>query len=196
MLVDIVFGSKAVWRALVVLAQAPGQGVTKEEIKEITKLGGNAIFRSMEILLHNSIVDYEKSGNKTYYRMNMANKYARMAAEIIQSERKDLNNMSPKIAMILREYVRQATDSVEISAIYVFGSIVKSSYRADSDVDMAIITEKELSAKERILLEKIGERAEIRFGREIQPHFFTEIEFEKTTGGVVEQVKRDGIRLV
>lgn len=125
----------------------------------------------------------------------MANKYARLAAEMIQNERKDLNNMSLKIAMILREYVRQAADSANIAAIYVFGSIVKGSYRPDSDVDIAIITTKEISANERVMLEKIGAGIENRFGREIQAHFFTEKEFEKSQGGVVEQIKRDGIRL-
>ncbi len=196
MLVDIVLGSKAVWRILSVLAEAPGQGITKEEIKKITKLGGNSLFRSVEVLLRNDMIVYEKAGKKTYYRMNMANKYSRFASEIISNERRDLNNMNLKIVTILREYVRQAMDSVEIKAMYVFGSIVKGSYREDSDVDIAIISENELSAKERILLEKIGEKIERRFSREIQAHFFTEKEFKKSEGGVVEQIKRDGIRLI
>lgn len=196
MLVDIVLGSKAVWRVLSVLAEAPGQGITKEEIKKITKLGGNSIFDSVAVLLKNDMILSGKAGKKTFYRMNMSNKYSRLVSEIIQNERRDLNNMRLKIVTILREYVRQMLDSIDVVAVYVFGSTVKSSYREDSDIDIAIITEKDISAKERIMLEKIGERVEKRFGREIQPHFFTEKEFKKSEGGVVEQIKRDGIKLI
>ncbi len=142
------------------------------------------------------MISYEKAGKKTYYRMNMANKYSRLASEIISNERRDLNNISLKIVTILREYVRQIIASIDVKEMYVFGSIVKGSYREDSDVDIAIISEEELSAKERILLEKIGEKIEKRFGREIQAHFFTEKEFKNSEGGVVEQIKRDGIMLV
>lgn len=196
MLVDIVLGSKAVWRVLSVLAEAPGQGITKEEIKKITRLGGNSIFDSVNILLKTDMIVSGKAGKKTFYKMNMSNKYSRLAAEIMQNERKDLNNMNLKIVTILREYVRQTLDSIDIVAVYVFGSMVKGSYREDSDIDIAIITEKDISAKERITLEKIGEKIEKRFGREIQPHFFTETEFGKSEGGVAEQVKRDGIKLI
>lgn len=196
MLVDIVLGSKAVWRVLSVLAEAPGQGITKEEIKKITKLGGNSIFDSVAVLLKSDMIAFEKAGKKTFYRMNMSNKYSRLAAEIIQNERKDLNNMSLKIVTILREYVRQIYDSIDVVAVYVFGSMVKNSYREDSDIDIAIITEKDISAKDRIMLEKTGERVEKRFGREMQPHFFTNKEFRKSESGVAEQIKRDGIRLI
>lgn len=195
MLVDIVLGSKAVWRVLTVLAEAPGQGITKEEIRKTTKLGGNSIFDSIIVLLKNDMILSEKAGKKTFYKMNMSNKYSRLVSEIIQNERRDLNNMSLKIAIIIREYVRQIFEMIDVSSVYVFGSIVKGSYREDSDIDIAIITKKDISAKERIMLEKIGERVEKRFGREIQPHFFTEKEF-KGEGGVVEQIKRDGIKLI
>ncbi|MFZ3077993.1 MAG: nucleotidyltransferase domain-containing protein [Candidatus Aenigmatarchaeota archaeon] len=196
MLVDIVLGSKAVWRVLSVLAEAPGQGITKEEIKKTTKLGGNSIFESIKILLKSDMVASGKAGKKTFYRMNMSNKYSRLVSEIIQNERRDLNNMNLKIVTILREYVRQIYDSMDIAAVYVFGSMVKNSYREDSDIDIAIITEKDISAKDRIALEKIGEGIEKRFGREMQPHFFTEKEFRKSEGGIAEQVKRDGITLI
>lgn len=196
MLVDIVLGSKAVWRILSVLAEAPGEGVTKEEIKKITKLGGNSIFNSIQILLKNNMIASAKYGKKTFYRMNMNNKYSHLASEIIHNERADNNNINQRIITILREYTRQVIDSIEIKAIYVFGSIVKSSYRENSDIDIAIITEEDISVKERILLEKIGEKIEKRFGREIQPHFFTDTEFRKSEGGVIEQIKRDGIKLI
>lgn len=196
MLVDIVLGSKAAWRILTVLAEAPGQGVTKEEIRKITKLGGNSLFRSMNILLQNNLVSASKFGKRSYYRLNLSNKYARQIAEIADLEKQDTNNINPRILIILREYARQVFGLAGLDGMYVFGSVVKSSYREDSDVDIAIITEKGISTKERIGIEKNGERIEKRFGREIQAHFFTREEFGKSRTSLVEQVHRDGIRLL
>ena len=62
MLIDIILGSKAVWRVLIVLADAPGQGVTKDEIKKITKLGGNSLFNSINLMLMGYSVIMARTG--------------------------------------------------------------------------------------------------------------------------------------
>lgn len=196
MLVDIVFGSKAVWRIFSVLAEAPGQGITKDEIRKITKLGGNSLFKSVNMLLQNNLILISKFGKKSYYKLNLNNKYTKQVIEIINLEKQDTNNINSKILIILREYARQIFSLIDLSEMYVFGSIVKNSYRENSDVDIAIVIEKQISTKERIEIEKINEKIEKRFGREIQSHFFTKEEFAKSKTSLVEQVHRDGVRLI
>jgi len=195
MLVDIVMGSKAVWRILAVLAESPGQGITKEEIKKVTKLGGNSLFRSLRILVKNNIVNSRKFGKRTYYSMNLVNDYSKQINEIVNLERKEMNNMNQGIVVVLREYVRKIIDVIDAEGIYVFGSIVKSSYTKESDIDIAIITEKRPSTKKIIIVEKIAELLKKRFGREIQTHFFTKDEFNQKNK-LAEQVQRDGIKLI
>lgn len=196
MLVDIVLGSKAVWRIFSVVAESPGQGVTKDEIRKITKLGGNSLFKSMSLLLHNGLILSVKYGKRTYYKLNLNDKYVKQIIEIIKLEKHDTNNLNPNILIILREYVRQIFSLIDLKETYVFGSVVKSSYREESDIDIAIITEKEISTKERIGIEKVNENIEKRFGREIQAHFFTKDEFAKSKTSLVEQIHRDGIKLI
>lgn len=195
MLVDIVLGNKAVWRVLSILAEAPGQGITKEEIKKITKLGGNSLFRSLKILTKNNLVNIKKFGKRNYYGIDLTNKYSKQLIEIISLERKEMNNMNQKIAIILREYLRKIIDLIDVESVYVFGSIVKNSYDEKSDIDIAIITEVSLSTKQKIDLEKINEQIEKRFGREIQIHFFRKEEFN-AKNKLAEQVQRDGIKLI
>ena len=50
MLLDICLGSKAVWRILLVLADLPGRGVTREEIRKFTKLGSKSLTDSLKTL--------------------------------------------------------------------------------------------------------------------------------------------------
>ena len=196
MLTDIVLGSKAVWRILGVLADAPGQGITKEEIRKITKLGGNSLFKSVNLILHNNLILSDKHGKRRYYKLNLNNKYVKHIIEIINLEKQDTNNLNPKILIILKEYIRQIFGLINLGGAYVFGSVVKSSYSEKSDIDVAVITKKEISARERIDIEKISENVEKRFGREIQTHFFSENEFAKSKTSLVEQIHRDGIKLI
>ena len=195
MLVDIVLGSKAEWWIIVVLAESPGQGFTKEDIKTITSLSGNSLFNSLNVLVKNDIVNVKKKGKRSYYNLNLANSYSKKIVEIADLERRELNAMDIKITIMLREYVRKIVDLIEVKNIYIFGSIVKNSYNEKSDIDIAIIVNSKLSIKERVELEKVGESIEKRFGREIQQHIFTIEEFEGKNK-LIEQIHRDGIKLI
>lgn len=195
MLIDIVLGSKAVWRILLVLSEAPGQGITKEEIRKITKLGGNSLFKSINLLTKNNIINYKKFGKRTYYYLNLNNKYSKNIVEIINLEKKENNNMDQKILIILRELIRKIIDLIDVENIYVFGSIVKHSYSEKSDIDLALIIGKELSVKEKVELEKIKEGIEKRFKRKIETHVFKKGEFNYKNK-LAEQVQRDGVMLI
>lgn len=195
MLIDIVFGSKSAFRILSVLAEAPGQGFTKEEIKKIVRLGGSPLFRTINLLLKNGIITRNKVGKRNYYKLNLANKYSKPIIELLQMEKFDMNNMNPSIMLILREYVRQIVEIDNLKNVYVFGSMVKNSYGEDSDIDIAIITDGEIGIKDRIMIERISKRINERFKKIIQPHLFTEREFNSNEG-LSEQVHREGIKLV
>lgn len=195
MLVDLVFGSKATWRVLATLGQSPGQGIMREEIKKLTKLGGNSIFRTMNLLLKNNIINAKKVGKRTYYSLNLNNKYSQLAVQIISEENKELNNLPFEYLIILREYVRQIIELIDVGEIYVFGSIVKGSFNKNSDIDFAIILDKEINVKEKIEIEKISERVEKRFGRDIETHYFNRKEFN-LKNKLAEQIYRDGIKLI
>ena len=150
----------------------------------------------MNVLLLNNLILANKFGKKSYYKLNLNNKYILSIVNIVSLERQETNNINPRILIILREFVRQMSGAIEFCEMYVFGSVVKNSYREDSDVDIAIITKKALSTKEIVEIEKISEGLEKRFGREIQSHFFTKDEFAKSKTALVEQVHRDGIKLI
>jgi len=199
MLLDICFGNKSAWRILVLVSEAPGRGVSRQEIKKFTKLGDNALVKTLSDLELFRIVLKEKTGKKTYYKINKTNEYALEAVKLCELERKDSNNFNFRLGIIVREFARQLIDLIEIKQLFVFGSTVKEQYREDSDIDIAIITEKRLETKNELLITEIIGRLEKRFKREIQPHYFTEEEFEikrKKDNALVEEIVRDGIRII
>ncbi|RLG15069.1 MAG: hypothetical protein DRN71_02260 [Candidatus Nanohalarchaeota archaeon] len=196
MLVDIVLGSKSAFRILSVLTKDPEYGYTKEEIKKATKLGGNSIFRTMNILEKNNIITGQKSGRKTQYKINLCNEYSHFITGICQKERDDLNNIDHQTATILREYIRQLSDAVDIDSIYVFGSTVKHNDSKNSDLDIALIFISEPDNDSMMRIKDVTTKIEKRFKKDIDEHIFKKDDFAKMNIPYAEAVHRDGIRLI
>jgi len=196
MLLDIVFGSKAVWRILILLAENPGSALTRQEIRKFTKLGNKAISLSLNNLTINQILTEHKDGKKKYYKLNLTNEFTRDILNLCKNENKNLNNLSYSFSLILREFTRQTIALINVKNIFLFGSVAKRTFRAESDIDIAIITDNEVKMKEKLLITEIIDNLENRFKKTIQPHYFTTTEFKKGKNKVIDEIKRDGIGLV
>lgn len=196
MLLDIVLGSKSAFRILSVLTKHPGRGYTKEDIKKATKLGGNSIFRTINTLEKNNIIKGQKSGRKTYYKINLTNEYVPLITEICKLEREHLNNMDPEITTILREYIRQLTDAIDIDSVYIFGSTARHNYSENSDLDIALVFKNNPDDNSMMKIKDITQKIENRFKKDIDEHIFRKDEFAKMNIPYAEAVHRDGIRLI
>lgn len=198
MLLDVCLGSKAAWRILILLGESPGRGITKPEISRHTKLGGNALFLTINSLEKFGLITKEKTGKKTYYKINKANPYSQDIISLVSRERQDLNSLNPEISIPVREFGRQVLH-LDIYQIYLFGSTVKGQYKEGSDIDLAIVLESEPGTKARMHIEEASGSLAKRFKREVQIHYFTKEQFEagrKKGNPLVEEIIRDGIKLL
>ena len=199
MLLDICLGSKAIWRILIVLSDLPGRGITREEIRKFTKLGSKSVTDSLKTLKEFDIIKAVKESKITYYKLNLANQFITQIIELCRLEKENLNNLNFEISIILREFVRMCLDIIEPKKIILFGSIVKTRYKEDSDIDIFILTKEKLKVNEDLMLEHAAERIEKRFKRNIQIHSFSEQEFEKLKKSknlLIHEIIRDGINII
>ena len=199
MLLDICLGSKAIWRILIVLSDLPGRGITREEIRKFTKLGSKSVTDSLKTLKEFDIIKAVKESKITYYKLNLTNQFTTQIIELCRLEKENLNNLNFEISIILREFVRMCLDIIEPKKIILFGSIVKTRYKEDSDIDIFILTKEKLKVNEDLMLEHAAERIEKRFKRNIQIHSFSEQEFEKLKKSknlLIHEIIRDGINII
>ncbi|MDI6721857.1 MAG: nucleotidyltransferase domain-containing protein [Candidatus Aenigmarchaeota archaeon] len=70
--------------------------------------------------------------------------------------------------------------------VILFGSVARGDYRLDSDVDIAIITDRE-DVRERA--EKIADRILFEYGKVVSLKFFTSEEFESGSA-LVNEIKK------
>lgn len=198
MLLDICLGTKTAWKILFVLAEAPGKAISRKEIQRLTKLGNKVLTKFLLVLEKFDIIIVNKIGKRYYYKLNLSNPFVEPILELIRLEKRKLNNPDFIILNILREFVYELTNInlTNLKEVILFGSYAKRIHHKESDIDVAVIL-KERNVNDELLITDIIDKLKKRFGKEIQPHYYTEKEFkELKKDRLVQEIVRDGIKLL
>lgn len=100
-----------------------------------------------------------------------------------------------KVKNIVRQFAKKLKENnYFFSEIYLFGSYAKGNYNKDSDIDVAVISDKlkRNYDKNRFLLWKIRMGVDVK----IEPHGFTKAEFKNNCSPIVYEIKKTGIKIV
>jgi predicted nucleotidyltransferase len=193
MLIEPILGYKSSWRILELLLETPRKLVSRKDLFQHTMLGNAPLSQGLKRLVMAGILVKEKKGKKEMYYINEANEYSRLIAEIWKCERKSVRNLDYDIKSITAEFVRMALDSEDITEIILFGSWAKGTASVRSDIDIAVVFEKDKRGE--VELTRITHHLEKRWDKEIQVHCFTKKSFRaKTT--LVKEIKDEGIWLI
>ncbi len=198
MLLDICFGSKSVWRVLMLYGESPGSGFTRQELREHTKLGNKALSFALKRLVTFGILSKNKdSFPLAVYKLNLGNKYSGDILKMIKSEKNELNSLPYGFGLIAREFSRRIIDIIDVKNIYLFGSVAKRTYREDSDMDFAVVLDKK-NAKSDMLISKIAEELSRKFKRKIQYFILTEEQIKDSgkRSKLTEEILKDGIKII
>lgn len=196
MLLDVCWGMRSTWKALFVLAEAPGKAVSRKEIHALTGMGNKMIDKSLLILEKFKVITITRIGKRKYYKLNMNNPFTNDLLRLVSLEKERAESLGFEMVNILREIVYGITNiNLEnITKIILFGSYAKRIHREKSDIDLAVVV-KERRPKEELSVTNLVDGLEKRFKKEIQIHYFTEKEFEKKSR-LAEEIKKDGVVLV
>lgn len=199
MLLDVCLGSRSAWKILSVLAEAPGKAVNRKDIQMLTRLGNKVLTKFLIVLEKFDIVIVNKIGKTYNYKLNFSNPFTEQILNLIRLEKKELNNPDFIVLNILREFVYELTNVnlINLKKVILFGSYAKRTYHKESDIDAAVVL-KERNAGDELLITEVIDKLKKRFKKEIQPHYYTENEFEvlKRKDKLVQEIVRDGIELL
>ena len=198
MLLDVCFGTKSAWKILLVLAEAPGKSVSRKEIQKLTKLGNKVLTKFIVLLEKFDIIFTNKIGKTYNYKLNLANPFVEQILNLIELEKRKLNKPDFIILNILRGFVYELTNInlANLKKVILFGSYAKRTSYKNSDIDVAIIL-KEKSVNDELLITAVIDKIQKRFKKEIQPHYYTEKEFENLRRTrLVQEIIKDGILLL
>ncbi len=103
--------------------------------------------------------------------------------------------MKNEIKKIVKRYAAKLRkENFPFLEIYLFGSYSKNIAREDSDIDIAVVSDKiNLNGgKNRLRLWSMKRQVDIR----IEPHGFTPKEFDNWNNPLVYEIRTTGIRIV
>ncbi len=197
MLLDVCLGTRTSWKILFVLSEAPGKGITRKEIKSLTKIGNKVLSKFLILLERFDLIISSKIGKTLFYKMNLSNPYSQKILEIIKIEKRELNNPDFYVLNISREFLYELTNVNldNLRKVILFGSYAKRTYTKESDIDIAIVL-KEKNNGDELLITEIIDNLNKRFKKDIQLHYFTEKEFKESKEKLVKEIIKDGIILV
>lgn len=198
MMLENILGNKTAWKILRLIAESPGRPVSQKEIRNLVRLGFSNLQDSLNKMAYSNIVNIKKQGKTAYYYLDLTNDLTQKIMELMNLERKRLNNLQPSKAAILAELERKLLVKIKgIKKVLLFGSVAKRINIEGSDIDICILTESKLTAAEKLRVAKIITQFEKK-GVKFQIFDFAEKEFEKMLrekAPLAVEIARDGISL-
>jgi predicted nucleotidyltransferase len=172
-------------KILTLFSLAPGMKLKRIEIKEKTKLNNVSVDRALGTLLNSSVLVRE--GN--YFKLNL-NEKTKTIIKLIQEEYKKLNEVPLNVFFSILE-IAQKISGLKDAEIYLFGSYAKLTFTSESDIDLAIVSDKNLT-----FLEKRALKIEKKYKTKMQLHFFPKDFKKHKEDPLVKEILRNGIKII
>lgn len=160
---DVLF-TKTQRQVLSLLFGNPDKSFYANEIVRYAGVGIGSVLRELEKLSNVGLLTTEKKGNQKHYTANRKSPIFEELRGVVQK--------TFGLADVIRKALDEFRDSVELAFIY--GSVAKGTDKANSDVDVMIISD-QLSYPE--LLASVAP-IEANIGRPVNPTIYTTKEFK------------------
>jgi len=171
-------------KVLTIFSLVPGAKFMRKELKEKTYLNNLNLDKALSILQNSGII--VRDGK--YFKLNL-NEKTKVLIQLIKEEYKMLNEIPLKVFFSILDLMNRIRFFKEIE-VYLFGSYAKLTFDEKSDIDLAIISDKDLN-----FLEKIALRIEKKYKVKIQLHFFEKDFFKHKEDPLVREIIKSGIKL-
>jgi len=178
--------NKDVLKVLTIFSTSPGSKFLRNELKEITRLNNVVLDNVLTLLINSKIIEKQKRLLVLKY-----NEKARKLIKIIFEEYKSLKEIPFEVYFSLIELINFLSKFKGVK-VYLFGSYSKLIYKRDSDIDIAIISEKINKSDINKLVNKI----EKVYGKKIELHFFGKNFYKNKKDPLVKDILKNGVELI
>ncbi len=146
---DEVLSNKTKVKLLRAFFTYPEKEFTESELQRIVKIPQASTHRNIKSLLENGLLDRKRIGKANLYSLNKEHILYPILKSGFEGERNILEELKKLIAVAIKHLP-------EVELAILFGSIVKSTERTDSDVDLFIICKSDKSQLEEKLKDMIS----------------------------------------
>lgn len=179
---------KNAMRVLSVYSTSPGSRIKRKQIKELTKIPNVVLDKTISKLINLKLL-IKKNG---LISLNFEHSKIKEVIKIFS------DNYSKFKHLPLKEYFMILDIQEEISAIrnlenaYLFGSYAKLTFRSNSDIDIAIISD-EINKRD---LDNIVKKIERKYSKKLEIHYFGRKFYNNKKDPLVKEILQHGIKII
>ncbi len=157
---DEILGNRTKVKLLRAYFTYPEKKFTESELQRIAGIPQASVHRNVKSLLANGLLDRERIGKANLYSLNKEHTLYALIQNIFENE----NNLLSELKKSLKDSM-ESFSGIELAVL--FGSVVKGTERADSDIDIFIISrdKSQVEAEMKNLIQVIRNK----FGNMISP---------------------------
>lgn len=181
--------NKNITKVLTVFSISPGSRFQRKELKEKTGMNNVNLDDALSLLLNSSIIKREKR----FFYLNFEDSNGKELIGLVSRQYKALREVPLKVYFAIIELI-YSLSKFEVDA-YLFGSYAKLVYEEDSDIDIAIISDK-VSAKGKRAIGKFIGKLEAKYKKSIEVHYFSREFYKNKKDPLVKDILKNGIKLM
>lgn len=174
---------------LTLFSVSPGSKFARNEIKEKTMLNNVPLDNALTVLLNNGLLTKEKR----FFSLNFENKNSREILGIIKNEHLRFKEIPLEIYYLLLDASAAISNIKSIIKVYLFGSYAKLIYTDRSDIDLAVILEKD----DKGTIDKIKKsvnKIEKKYGRSLELHFYEKKDVRQKDP-IIKEILKNNVEL-
>ena len=170
----------AVFKVLMLFSLEPGKKFTRKEIKEHTKLNNVPLDSALRLLEASGVISRERRMYKLDFERG------EMIVELVRKEHAKFNRIPLRAYFAVVDIAERLAK--EKCDVYLFGSYAKGSFTAESDLDIAVISAKDVDLG-------FVKRFEKKYQIKIEVHSFGTEFYRHRSDKFVREVL-EGIRII
>lgn len=180
---DEILGNRTKVKLLRAFFTYPGKEFTESELQRIAGIPQASVHRNVKSLLANGTLDRERIGKANLYSLNKEHILYAILQNIFENEKNLLSELKTSLKSSI-----ESLSGIELAVL--FGSVVKGTERADSDIDIFIVSKADKSQVEeemKILILVIGNK----FGNPVSPMIKNDTEMtDMKSSSLYKELKR------
>lgn len=176
--------NRDILKVLTIFSLSPGSRFLRKELKETTKLNNVNLDNAISILLNSNLIKKER--NILFF--NLDNKEI---LKLIFGEYKKLRELPLNIYFLIVDFIFFLSKFKRLN-VYLFGSYAKLIFKENSDIDIAIVSNK-VNEKE---INRLVIKLESKYSKNIEIHYFKENFYKNKKDSLVKGILRNGIKLI
>lgn len=182
--------NKDLLKVLTIFSLSPGSKFYRNELKEKTELNNVNLDNAINVLLNSDLIKKEK----TLLSLNFDNKNIREIINLVSDDFKKLKELPLKVYFSIIDAV-YFLSKLKALDVYLFGSYAKLIFKENSDIDIAIVSDK-INKKEKKEFNKLIRKTELKYKKEIEIHYFKKNFYKNKKDPLVKDILKNGVKLI